>query len=210
MISAKLREKSVMGGMGSGRYIQGGKNTTCNHWALDVRQLQRDKLLISDKSFMVSWKRDGQVLASINVRTNSNSVMLNYRHQRFGDWENKEYPVRLDWTNCAFGGRRAWFLCPAQGCRRRVAILYSGSIFACRHCYKLAYACQRENSGDRAIRRADNIRKQLGWSAGIANPNGDKPKGMHWVTFERLTAKHDSFAWKAIAGTSKWMGIFHK
>ena len=210
MISAKLREKSVMGGMGSGRYIQGGKNTTSNHWALDVRQLQRDKLLIPDKSFTVSWKRNDQALASINVITKGNCVILNYRHQRGGEWKNKEHSVRLDWTNCSFGGRRAWFICPAQGCGRRVAILYSGGIFACRHCYKLAYACQRENSGDRAIRRADSIRKQLGWSAGIANPNGDKPKGMRWVTFERLTAKHDSFGWKAIAGAAKWMGIFHK
>jgi len=165
--------------------------------------------LIPEKSFLVSWKRDGQALASINVRTNSSSLTLNYRHRRAGDWENKEYPVRLEWTNCAFGGRRAWFLFPAQGCGRRVAILYSGSVFACRHCYQLAYASQRENEGDRAIRRADSIREQLGWITGIANPNGDKPKGMHWVTFERLTAKHDSHAWKAIAQTAKWMGIVH-
>jgi hypothetical protein len=49
-----------------------------------------------------------------------------------------EYPVRLEWTGCNLGGRRAWFLCPAQGYGRRVAILFRGSIFACRHCHKTA------------------------------------------------------------------------
>ena len=84
--------------------------------------------------------------------------------------KNKEYLVLLEWANFAFGGRQAWFLCPPQGCERWVAILYSGSVFACRHCYKFTYACQRENAGHRAIQRADCIRKQLRWRPCIANP----------------------------------------
>ena len=31
------------------------------------------------------------------------------------------------------------------------------------------------------MRRADNIRKRLGWEAGILNENGGKPKGMRWA-----------------------------
>lgn len=183
-----------MGSIGSGRRNQGGKATTGNHWALDVRQLQRDDLLIHGRSFGLNWMRNGKPVVSITVQTEADSVILNYRHQRGGEWKSEKYPVRLEWTGCTFGGRRAWFLCPAQGCGRRVAILYSGGIFACRHCYKLAYACQRQSADDRAMRRADNIRQQLGWGAGIANPKGGKPKGMHWATFERLTAKQTSFA----------------
>ncbi len=92
----------------------------------------------------------------------------------------KRYPVRLDWTPCNFGGRRAWFLCPAMGCEKRVAILYSGSIFAFRHCYQLAYPSQREPTYDRVARKADKIRERLGWKQGILNPRGwKKPKGMH-------------------------------
>ena len=52
------------------------------------------------------------------------------------DWEDQNYPVWLDWTPCHFGGERPWFRCPAMGCGRRVAILYGGRIFACRHCYQ--------------------------------------------------------------------------
>ena len=91
-----------------------------------------------------------------------------YRHNSGGsDWQPMDYPVRLDWTDCTLGGRRAWLLCPERGCGRRVALLYIGGsgIFACRHCYKLAYASQRETPDDRAVRRADRIRDRLGWEA---------------------------------------------
>ena len=40
------------------------------------------------------------------------------------EWE--RYPVFLDTTLCHIGGERHWFLCPARGCGRRVAILYGG------------------------------------------------------------------------------------
>jgi len=148
--------------------------------------------------------------APANCRTNAAPRQSGYRHQRGdGEWKSENYPVRVEWTGCTFGGRRAWFLCPAQGCGRRVAILYSGGIFACRHCYKLAYACQRENADDRAMRRADNVRQQLGWGAGIANPKGGKPKGMHWATFARLSAKQDAFAWVATVGSARRLGLLN-
>ncbi len=67
-----------------------------------------------------------------------------------------------------------------MGCEKRVAILYSGSIFAFRHCYQLAYPSQRELTYDRVARKADKIRERLGWKQGILNPRGwKKPKGMH-------------------------------
>ena len=68
------------------------------------------------------------------------------------------------------------------------------SILACRRCHKLVYACQRESDNHGSIRGADGIRRRLGWKPGIANPEGDKPKGMHRRTFERLKARHDAFA----------------
>ena len=132
-----------MGGFGSGRG-QSGKDTTSDYRALDVRRLQRDGLLTPGRSFGWNWTRDGETVASIQVRAETDKVILNYRHKRGGsDWQPMDYPVRLAWTDCTLGGRRAWVLCPAQGCGRRVALLYIGGsgIFACRHCYKLAYAC---------------------------------------------------------------------
>ena len=80
--------------------------------------------------------------------------------------------MRIVRTPCNLGGSRAWFICPAVGCGRRVAILYGGGIFACRHCYQLAYASAREDVCDRAARRADRLRARLGWEPGILNGNG--------------------------------------
>ena len=193
----KSRKEKIMGGFGSGRG-QRGKDTTNDMHSLDIRKLQRDGLLTPGRAFGWHWTCNGNEVASIRMRTEVDRVILNYRSRsnggNGGDWQPMECPVTLEWTPCNLGGRRAWFLCPAKGCGRRVAILYGGSIFACRHCHRLAYDCQRETDGDRAMRRADTIRRRLGWGAGIANPPGEKPKGMHWRTFERLKAEHDAFA----------------
>ncbi len=198
-----------MGGMGSGRRYQGGKSTTSDMRALDVRRLQRDGLLTPGRAFGWNWSRNGETIASIQMRTETERVILNYRSRSNGDeWKAMEYPVHLEWTGCNLGGQRAWFLCPAQGCGRRVAILYGGSVFACRHCHKLNYQCQRETDDDRFARRADKIRERLKWDAGILNGNGWKPKGMHWRTFERLRAEHDAFVSASLAGMAKRLGLF--
>lgn len=200
-----------MGGIGSGRRYQRGKDTTDDYRAIDVRRLQRDGLLAPGRFFTWNWLRNGETISSIQVRTEADMLTLIYRHQnRGGPWRPMEYPVGLKWTDCTVGGRRAWFHCPAKGCRRRVALLYIGAsgIFACRHCNQLAYACQRESADDRAARRADNIRQRLGWEPGILNGRGwRKPKGMHWRTFERLTREHDAYVDVALTGIARRLDI---
>lgn len=201
-----------MGGFGSGRHWRpSAKGTTDAYQRLDVRHLQRKGLLERGRSFTWQWSRDGETLATIDIRTEPDQVILSYRH-RLGEaeWKREEYPVRLEWTPCAYGGRRAWFICPAQGCGRRVAILYCGAIFACRHCYQLAYPCQRETNDDRVMRRAERIRHRLGWEPGIMNPDGSKPKGMHWRTFVRLQAEHNRLVWNWLAGSMERFGLLQK
>ena len=127
--------------------------------------------------------------------------MLCYRTKRNGEaWKDREVPVRLTTTPCKFGGERYWFECPALGCGRRVAILYLGTIPACRHCFRLAYPSQRETEYDRAGRRADRIRERLGWEPGFLNGIGDKPKGMHWRTYERLVHDHNRNVNQSVGG----------
>jgi hypothetical protein len=133
-----------MGGYGSGRW-QTGKGLTAGHRSIDVRRLQRDGLLTPGQAFAWNWTRDGDTLASVLIRTEADRLTLDYRYRtEGGDWHPLAYPVRLAWTPCTYGVRRAWFRCPAAGCGRRVALLYLGpsGIFACRHCYRLAYACE--------------------------------------------------------------------
>lgn len=118
-----------------------------------------------------------------------------------------DYSVRVVWTDCALGGQRPWWQCPAVRCGRRVAVLYGGGVYACRHCHNLAYRTQREQAYDRASSRADRIRKRLGWEPGILNGDGGKPKGMHWVTFMSLQARHDAHVNHSLTGMSAKLGL---
>ncbi len=83
-----------------------------------------------------------------------------------------EETVHIVRVPCRFGGNGPYFRCPGVvnglACGRRVAKLYgAGRYFLCRHCYRLAYASQSEGAWDRALRRANKIKKTpLGASDG--------------------------------------------
>jgi hypothetical protein len=146
------------------------------------------------------------------VRAAPTQVILNYRHQKAGaEWTDYEYPVRLDRTPCTYVGTRAWFICPAKDCGRRVAMLYLGlaGTFACRHCLKLAYTSQRKEADIRAAWRAEKIRvARLGWPPGVFSLLGwQKPKGMHWRTFSWLKMQVDVLTLKALTGLAQGLGI---
>lgn len=198
-----------MGGFGSGRH--GGKSTTGDMLALDIRRLARDGLLNPGLSFNWKWSRGGEAVGNINIRTGADCVTLDYRsRERGGDWQAMNYPVRLTWTPCTYGGQRAWWLCPAMGCGRRVAVLYGGKVYACRHCHQLAYRTQREQAHDRACTKADKMRDRLQWEPGILNGDGVKPKGMHWVTFGPLKAQHDALVHEALTAVMAKLKILHE
>lgn len=184
-----------MGGPGSGRYWHwDAKSTTADYLHLDVRRLARDGLLEDGRRFDWHWTRNGERVGSINISVQSLSITLDYRsRQGGGEWEPLKYQVRLLSQPCNFGGERKWFACPAKGCGRRVAILYGGRIYACSHCYDLAYPSQREEPCYRHQRRANKIKERLGWEGDW----GVRPKGMHHRTFERLTAELSAWEFAA-------------
>ena len=197
-----------MGGFNSGR--SGGKRTTGDMRALDIRRLARDGLLAHGTAFLWTWSRGDEKVGSIQIwPVERDRVRLTYRTRDYGadDWKDMDYSVRVVWTDCAFGGQRAWWQCPAVHCGRRVAVLYGGGVYACRHCHNLAYQTQRQQADGRATTKADRIRKRLGWEAGILNLPGGKPKGMHWRTFERLEAAHNVHVHQALAGMSAKLGL---
>lgn len=183
-----------MGGLGSGRYYcWSSKPTLEDYQALDVRWLNRKNMLAPCREFTCSWTRGYEKTASISIFVKDrHSIFLIYksRNQEY-KWTTHCYEVQLVWTQCNYGGTRPWFLCPS--CRRRIAVLYGGAVFVCRHCCMRSYKSQSESATDRACRRADKIREKLQWELGILNGKQLKPKGMHWKTFNRLTARHNRF-----------------
>ena len=192
-----------MGGYFSGR--RGGKDCTDDMRQVDVRRLQREGYLKPGMAYGWQWTRHGDVQASINLSVKAHHVTFTYRHRTGGgDWQDVHCAVSLDRAPCTYGGTRTWWRCPC--CTRRVAILYIGKAPACRHCYRLAYRCEREDADDRATRQADKLRERLGWEPGILHGNGPKPKGMHWRTIERLQAKHDALVLVAFTEMNAKLG----
>ena len=164
--------------------------TTSSFLALDIRRLQRDGVLQPGSLSTSSWSRNGAEAASLELRSEPDRVWLSYRLRcDEHSWHPVIYPVTVEWTPCQYGGSRPWFRCPAHGCGRRVAILYAGRIFACRHCYRLAYPSQREAPHARALRRTRAIRAKLGGAPNLLRPFPARPKGMHWRTYRRLQKK---------------------
>ncbi len=198
-----------MGGFGSGRKF--GVDCTDDYRSIDVRRWQRDGYLVPGRYLDWQWTRNGEKVAAISVKVESGRLRLIYSYRRNGDdWENLDYPVTLQSTACHYGGERYWFICPAAGCGRRVAVLFlGGKIFACRHCYRLAYKSQREAHDDRATRKADKTRAKLNWEPGILNLPGNKPKGMHWKTYLRLMEEYRDYANQALLGITAKMGIMN-
>ena len=99
----KSRKEKIMGGFGSGRG-QGGKDTTSDMRPLDIRKLQRNGLLTPGRAFGWHWTRNGEEVASIQMRTEVDRVILNYRSRsNGGEWQPMEYPVNLEWTPCNIG-----------------------------------------------------------------------------------------------------------
>lgn len=195
----------MMGGFGSGRKSEVNCTDVCR--SIDIRRWQREGNLVPGNHFIGQSIRNGKKMTSISVRVEVSQLRLTYTHQRnSGISDNLDYPVRLQMTSCHYGGVRYWFACPADGCGRRVAILYrdrGGKYFACRHCYQLAYKSQRETASDRADRKANKIKDKLSWPLGILNPVSGKPKGMHWKTYYRLLTEHNDYLNRALLGVSE-------
>jgi hypothetical protein len=182
-----------MGGFGSTRWAWiSTKEAVEGNRSLDINRLNRAGCLRPGYRGGWEWKRDGERVGWIQFRRDGDRLVLSYRVRRHGGkWQDVEQPTPIVWMPCRFGGARPYFVCPGVlngiSCGRRVGKLYgAGAYFLCRYCYRLAYASQREDRYDRALRRANNIRMRLGGEPGIASAFPGRPKGMHHETYERL------------------------
>lgn len=171
------------------------EETTDGYKRIDVRFLHKHSYLRAGMQFSLNWSRRGVRIGWIQCRTTEQALILSYKHRsgEYEDWKSEEYPVRISHTGCNYGGQRPWLHCPAKGCGRRVAVLYGGAIFACRHCHQLTYESQREKDYERAMRRAQAIQERCGVSERVDDGLAAKPRGMHWSTYQRLESQYDHF-----------------
>ncbi len=187
--------EATMGGYGSTRWNwERARTDTAGLLKLDVRWLAHRGCLNPGTVCTLNWSRgDGEPAGNIWTRMDWERpcLTLEYATRRDGnsDWVPHRDLVWLDSTPCTYGGTRDWFSCPH--CDARRAVLYSmGGEFACRACHDLAYASTREDDADRCDRRIRRLAEQLGSDGngrrGFLWTMPDRPKGMHWTTYERL------------------------
>ncbi len=182
----------MMGGFGSGRPSGFGRDKVEHCRSIDVNRLHREGCLRPGWSGGWQWTRDGEKVASINLRAEQDRLHLSYRVRAGGgEWHEVDETVRIVRAPCRFGGVRFYFTCPGVvngiACGRRVAKLHgAGRYFICRHCYRLSYASQSESEWDRAVRRASKIRQRLGGEPYAREAFPKRPKGMWRRTYDRL------------------------
>ena len=100
------------------------------------------------------------------------------------------YRAQLVTTAQHLGGVRYWWLCPR--CRRRVAHLYGGPMFWCRHCHGLTYATvqeRRDMIGTMDVRLLQLFRRLKGDGNFLTVPR--KPAWMRWRTYYRLADEYN-------------------
>lgn len=146
---------------------------------VDVRVWARQGQLSRAHAFSWSWNRGGEPTGSIGVTVFPQSaVRLIYTMTADGEKRNIDERVALIYKPCNFGGARPWFQCPR--CTRQVAQLYMRSgRFACRHCQRVAYSSQSEDTMARTWREQRRIEERVG-------DDWQRPKGMRQRTYDRL------------------------
>lgn len=161
-----------MGNSNSGR--TGGKARCEQCPNLDIRRLARQKLLITGKAFIWRWSSGDA------IEVNAHHKRLELRYAIAGK-PTQSYWLTLSETTCHFGGVRDWFNCPC--CGKQVAKLFlRHSRFACRTCQRLRYHSQSLDPMARTQWAYGKLQNRL-------RDNELKPKGMHWRTYERITAR---------------------
>jgi hypothetical protein len=173
-----------MGGYNSG----GGRGAAKVGYFLDfdLASLKRMGLDRPGKHGTLTWSRGGEETGSIGFAMFSDTCRLNYRNRPYGgEWRSMIENITIDRTQAGFGGARRWFLCPH--CNRRCRVLYGGARFLCRVCREAVYESQYDATFHACHERARRIKRRLGDSKGdMWSSVPDKPKGMHWKTYNRL------------------------
>lgn len=181
-----------MGGYGSGR--QGGRPTVerTNCVKVSVHDVVRGFDGVAPIARKWIWHEgvEGELSATVlPLEGRAPVVRLCYRFDHFSRTTGDQSQfIHLEWSPAHFGGRRWWWVCPRTG--RRVTKLYlpNGAIqFWSRQAFGLDYQSTRETWLDRAHRKAARLYRKLGSDSDTFSDHyPDKPKGMHWKTYNRI------------------------
>jgi hypothetical protein len=195
-----------MGGLGSGRPASFGYNVDlCEKFHdIDLASFNRNGYLFTGCVGKVTWRREGQIIASIDYRVEYEGLRLSYRiRPRGGEWRSVVELIPFARTPAQFGGCRTWFACP--GCQRRCRILYGDANFRCRKCHGLRYESQYQDHLSRIQSKRHKLRSRIDSVGSLEDPFPPKTKNMHWSTYSGLAASEILLAQQWQKGVVKWL-----
>jgi hypothetical protein len=142
-------EKSGNEGMvvSVGRGVWYPKTTTTECLMIDMAYLTKNFDLEKEYSTTITWtsNRGKESFILLDIEP-PGFIRLRYTlTKKSGEKHDMNYRVYLTTTECNYGGKRYWFLCPS--CTERCRILYlhpTGYRFTCRICNNLTYPSQQE------------------------------------------------------------------
>ena len=151
----------------------------------------------------MTFSRAGRPVRAIGYNLQHTGLLLMY----ILNGKPVEQRVHLDLTPCHLGGSRVWFLCPH--CGRRCGKLYGRfERFLCRKCSDVDYYhSQSVNRYQRLVANISRLSQRLGGpaSGSAIYDIPDKPKGMHWKTYNRLVREKQRYAEMA---SGMWSATF--
>jgi hypothetical protein len=181
--------------------------------SVDLAYLRRNQMLVPGYNGSLIWRRGDSRTGSVGVKATAHGITLTYSSRRLdGDTRHVNELIPFSYTPTRFGGRRQWFLC--LSCRKNCRVIYgSGTYFRCRECCHLRYASQHQPAYQRAIDRANRIRRKMSDDRGSAfsgDPLPLKPPRMRAATYSRLCREYEiaSRAW--CAGVTKRFDLFRE
>jgi hypothetical protein len=147
-----------MGGYGSGRWGWGGKKTQveeCIKWRIVGLKNYLNPGHWGTTRWMIGERESGSISFRVLGDEEPEALQVSYTiGARSGNPQDFKYRVNLTTTPLPWGGVRYWFVCPLQGCGRRVGCLYlppGSKYFGCRHCYDLSYESQQDGNWSRGF-----------------------------------------------------------
>lgn len=171
------------GGMRCGAGRPGYKVKAEHLLRVEIGRWHRGGYLHAGRSFSWSWHCGDEPTGNIGVLVHdADSLALQYTVGSDDQRRDGSQTIRLAHTACNYGKSRPWFVCPV--CQRRAGVLYMrAGRFACRCCQPIAYSSQSCDALDRMWRKQASIEKRL-------DENGQRPKGMRQLTFDKLKAQY--------------------
>lgn len=127
---------------------------------ISIADLKKTGFLIGFNKGVVGWETKlgenlGNIGLMVQARGEDGTMHLSYRQTDLdGIEEQLDYKINLTTTQCNYGGRRYWFICPLRTayrpCGRRVGKLYLvGRYLGCRYCKGVRYKSRKYNKRSR-------------------------------------------------------------